>query len=55
MTSSPPSLNRKRLVKVSLDENTMGAASRDIGQQMIVKIGRNGVLVIPTCAIRGEV
>jgi uncharacterized protein (UPF0262 family) len=38
MTPSPPSLNRKRLVKVLLDENTMGAASRDIEHERAIAI-----------------
>jgi uncharacterized protein (UPF0262 family) len=38
MTPSPPSLNRKRLVKVSFDESTMGAASRDIEHERAIAI-----------------
>ena len=36
MTPSPP--DRKRLVKVSLDENTIGAASRDIEHERAIAI-----------------
>ena len=38
MTPSPPSLNRKRLVKVSFDESTMGAASRDIEHERAIAV-----------------
>ena len=38
MTPSPPARDRKRLVKVSLDENTMGAASRDIEHERAIAI-----------------
>jgi uncharacterized protein (UPF0262 family) len=38
MTPAPPALNRKRLVMVSLDDNTMGAASRDIEHERAIAI-----------------
>ena len=38
MTPSAPAPDRKRLVKVALDENTMGAASRDIEHERAIAI-----------------
>jgi uncharacterized protein (UPF0262 family) len=38
MTPSPPAPDKKRLVKVSLDETTMGAASRDIEHERAIAI-----------------
>jgi uncharacterized protein (UPF0262 family) len=38
MTPSAPEPDRKRLVKVALDENTMGAASRDIEHERAIAI-----------------
>jgi uncharacterized protein (UPF0262 family) len=38
MTPSPPAPDNKRLVKVSLDDTTMGAASRDIEHERAVAI-----------------
>ena len=38
MTPAPPALNRKRLVMVSLDDNTMGAASCDIEHERAIAI-----------------
>jgi uncharacterized protein (UPF0262 family) len=38
MTPSPPAPDKKRLVRVSLDENTMGAASRDIEHERAIAI-----------------
>ena len=38
MKRSPPAPDTKRLVKVSLDENTIGAASRDIEHERAIAI-----------------
>ena len=38
MTPSSPAPDSKRLVRVSLDENTMGAASRDIEHERAIAI-----------------
>jgi len=38
MKRSPPARDTKRLVKVSLDENTIGAASRDIEHERAIAI-----------------
>jgi uncharacterized protein (UPF0262 family) len=38
MTPSAPAPDRKRLVKVALDENTMGAASRDVEHERAIAI-----------------
>jgi uncharacterized protein (UPF0262 family) len=38
MTPAAPAPDRKRLVKVALDENTMGAASRDIEHERAIAI-----------------
>jgi uncharacterized protein (UPF0262 family) len=38
MKRSPPARDTKRLVKVSLDENTMAAASRDIEHERAIAI-----------------